>query len=50
MNIMIGVWEESGYLRNGIPYVCVHFSTSASCHEMPDTVYSEAKLISKGEL
>ena len=32
------------------PYGCVHFITSASCHEMHDTVYSEAKLNSRGEL
>jgi len=30
-------------------YGHVHFSTSASCHETHDTVYSEAKLNSKGE-
>ena len=32
------------------PYGRVHFSTSASYHETHDTVYSEAKLDSKGEL
>ena len=32
------------------PYGCVHFSISASCHKMHDTVYGEGKLNSKDEL
>jgi len=32
------------------PHGCVHFSTSASCHEVHNIVYSETKLNSKGEL
>ena len=30
-------------------YGHVHFSTNASCHEMHDTVYSEAKFNFKGK-
>ena len=41
----------SGYPRNGTPMgMSISVLYTKSCHEMRDTVYSEAKLNSKSEL